>query len=130
MKGLETGSGFSQADVLTLLLRKKGLYENEKYSVMSLAIIASNIAVMFCGVFLFPDLYEDISRGVAIMGIVTVISIVLLVIGLRRKEFNGAARNILLLSYIVAGLVIFRWLMTIFLFPHGGLINGAWGSFF
>lgn len=104
--------------------------KTKKYSVMSIAMLVSNLAVIIGGIFLFPDLYEDIPRGAAIMGIVTVISIVLLVIGLRKKELSGAARNLLLLSYIIAGLVVFRWLVTILLFPHGGIINGAWGSFF
>lgn len=97
---------------------------------MAIAMLVSNVAVIFSGIFLFPDFYEDIPRGAAIMGIVTVISVVLLVIGLRRKEFSGTAKNLLLLSYIIAGLVVFRWIMTILLFPHGGLINGAWGGLF
>lgn len=104
--------------------------KTKKYSMLSVAMLVFNLAVMISGIFLFPDLYEDIPRGAAIMGIVTVISIVLLLIGLRRKEFNGATRNLLFLSYAIAGLVVFRWLVTILLFPHGGFINGAWGSFF
>ncbi|WP_419026543.1 hypothetical protein [Emergencia sp.] len=104
--------------------------KTKKYSVMSIAMLVANVAVVIGGIFFFPSLYEDIPRGTVIMGIVTVISVVLLVVGLRRKEFGGAARNLLILSYIVAGLVVFRWLITILLFPHGGIINGTWGSFF
>lgn len=104
--------------------------KTKKYSMLAVAMLVFNLAVMISGIFLFPDLYEDIPRGAAIMGIVTVISVALLVVGLRRKEVSGAARNLLLLSYIVAGLVVFRWLVTILLFPHGGIMNGAWGSFF
>ncbi len=103
--------------------------KTKKYSTLAIAMLASNVAVIISGIFFIPELSGDMLRGVVLMGIVVAISIILLIVGLYRKEFNGAAKSLLLLSYIIAGLVFFRWFVTIFLiFIVGGTMNGAWGS--
>lgn len=105
--------------------------KTEKYSAMAIAMLVSNLAVIICGIFFFPQLSGDIFTGAVLMGILLAISIVLLIVGLRRKAFIGAAKSWLLLSYIVAVLVLFRWIVTIVLvFANGGTSNGAWGSLF
>lgn len=102
--------------------------KTKKYSLTAIAMLVSNLVVIISGVFFFPQLYDDILWGTILMGTVIVISIVLLIVGLCRKEFNGPAKNWLLLSYIIAGFVLFRWIVTIFLvFTDGGMMNGAWG---
>lgn len=89
-----------------------------KYSVLAIAILICNIAIIICGVFFIPQFPEEIPKRTVYMGVIAALSVILLVVALCRKEFRGSAKNVLLISYIIAGLVIFRWTMTMY-FVYG-----------
>lgn len=81
---------------------------------MTIAILVCNIAVIICGMFFAPQLAWEISKRAILMGVVTAISVILLIVALCRKEFSGPAKTWLIISYIVAALVVFRWAITVY----------------
>lgn len=88
--------------------------KNAKYSVLTIAILVCNILVIISGIFFAPQLAWEIPKRCILMGIVTAASIILLTVAVHKKEFKGPARNWLMISYIIALLVVFRWVVTVY----------------
>lgn len=86
---------------------------SRKCSVLTVAILICNFAVIICGVFFIPQVPWEFTKGAVRMGTVTAICVILFIVAVRKKELEGPAKPWLAISYGLVALVIFRWIITV-----------------